>query len=623
MPLGDYLIGVVLFSVVFGSAALGARILLKRIAPDLRGAEAVVAFGILLIGALLFIHLAPATIGLLARGSVVLASLLWLAACLAVRPREVPHPPLALPESSYASPSFTWTKPASVIAIALIAIFYLAFVLDQATTASGSIDFGTFHLPNVIRWIQTGSIWQIDNFLPGASLGSYPNNGDVLLLAFVLPWHNDFLVHAATWLLYPLTGLSVYALARRMGALVSVAVIAASLVLAIPSVAIPALPNSMTDTLALFGFTGGVLFLTRHASTDRRTDLLLAGLALGVCLGTKWYSLTTVAIVAVVWLAARVVARQAVRSIGRDVAWLTGAIGISGGLWFVRNWVELGNPLFPVRVELFGVTIFDAPTDEIREAAGFTILDYVGDWDVWWRVDLWAGANQVDGILPQWIDALAGPAILVGLGAVMTATVLRAPRANAVVFSVLASTALLAMAYSVTPYTAGGPPGIPLLVGADSRYVVPALIAAAVTLAVGAGMRRAIEITLVLGCLPAVSHGLLSSGGGGLSPATLSVGDWFFGVAALAIVLGLAALVWRARPIKRSALVSGVALLALLLVVGGHVIQEQFNETRYKGPDSVINALGAATETPLRVGLAGLWDEQGLSPSSAFVWTSL
>ena len=31
-----------------------------------------------------------------------------------------------------------------------------------------------------------------------------------------------------------------------------------------------------------------------------------------------------------------------------------------------RNWVESGNPVFPVKLEVAGVTIFDAPYDRVR-----------------------------------------------------------------------------------------------------------------------------------------------------------------------------------------------------------------------------------------------------------------
>src|SRR5690606_33186974 len=37
---------------------------------------------------------------------------------------------------------------------------------------------------------------------------------------------------------------------------------------------------------------------------------------------------------------------------------------------------ESGNPVFPVRVAPFGVTIFDAPADRFRELQGYSLSDY-------------------------------------------------------------------------------------------------------------------------------------------------------------------------------------------------------------------------------------------------------
>ena len=56
------------------------------------------------------------------------------------------------------------------------------------------LDTLTFHLPNAARWMQSGSLWQVDEFLPFQSHGSYPNHGELLFTWAMLPFDDDVLV---------------------------------------------------------------------------------------------------------------------------------------------------------------------------------------------------------------------------------------------------------------------------------------------------------------------------------------------------------------------------------------------------------------------------------------------
>src|SRR5205085_1645642 len=81
----------------------------------------------------------------------------------------------------------------------------------------------------VARWIQHGTLWRIDQFIPGLAQGNYPQNGDVVSLAAVLPWHDAFAARLATGAAYAVTGVCVYALAREAGARAAGAALAGAL----------------------------------------------------------------------------------------------------------------------------------------------------------------------------------------------------------------------------------------------------------------------------------------------------------------------------------------------------------------------------------------------------------
>lgn len=608
MSAADYLAGALLLAAVLVPTLVGALLFLRRRYGHLAGAERAVAYGALATLGLLAVHLVPLALGLLGRGSVLLLAVLWLAACALVPAASEPDEPDARTEPPEDSPVARYL---AVAAVAAVAVLWLAFAVDQAARPPTSIDYSNFHMPDVAGWIQNGTLWNISSLIAYVAPGNYPSNGDVALLAFVLPWHNDFAAHVPMYILFALTGVAAYALALCLGAGRAAAAVAGALTCAIPAIVIAALTHAITDSMMLFGFVAGTLFLVRHHHDGRTSDLVLAGLALGLSFGTKWYAVSSVAILVGVWLVARLLARTGWRTVLRQTLAVSGLIALAGGIWLLRNWIESGNPVFPVRVAPLGMLLFDAPPDFVREQAGFTIFDYVGEWGVW-----------KDWILPAFRDSLAGPALLIGAGSLLAAgylAVKRSVRDRGVLLAVAAAVLLIAIAYVVTPYTAPGPEGFPVLTGANTRYVTPALV-------IGAGLaawvcgRRAWGPTAfgALGLL-AILHGFYKASRGQLSPANLSLADW---VAGLAIAVAIAGLLWMLaargsgrRDLLRSPVaLPTAALLAAIAVAGGYEIQKRYNDDRFLGADPVLDAVVTDGGEDTRVGLTAVWTDSGISP---------
>jgi dolichyl-phosphate-mannose-protein mannosyltransferase len=614
MSAADYLEGIAFFVPTLVAALAGAWLLLAKRFGHLAGAARVVAYGQLAVLGVLAVHLAPAALGVLARGTVVVAALLWLGAAWLVpdvdAERALGRPSRPIPSAGRVTTILT------ALGAILLAVYVVAVTRSRLVLPPAGVDVLAFHLPTVASWIKEGTIWQIPVFLPNVSPGHYPNNGDILLLATILPWRNDFLAHLAMYPVYGLTGVAVYALARELATPRAAAVMAALLVLAMPAVSVPALVVDLVDILMLFGLGTGVLFLIRHHRQGRTSDLVLGGLALGVSFGTKWYGVSCVAIAVAVWAVASLGAGRRLAAVARAGAALAALIALSGGIWLLRNLVESGNPAHPVKVQVLGMTLFDAPRDIVRERGGFTIADYIGDSQAW-----------SDFILPQLGDALglAGAVLLGALlagGGVALARRLRR-RVSAGDGLVLAGSVcgiLMVGVYTITPYTAGGARGQPFLVGADARYVVPALLIAAPIAAWAAGrVRWGAPAFAALGLL-AVLNGVQLTSEGARSSAYLSGRDWTTGVVGIALLAAAArAAPWagerlRSSPRMRLAAVATAGLAAVVLVGVGHAMQQRFNDDRYVGADPTLDWIARNAPTGHRIGLAGLWSEQGISP---------
>ncbi|MBI5105470.1 MAG: phospholipid carrier-dependent glycosyltransferase, partial [Solirubrobacterales bacterium] len=455
---GSFAVGYAVLAGVLGACTGVAHLVVRARFAGLRGAARAVALFVVFEAALLVVHLLPAALGGLSRGAVLLVAAAALAVAFAI-PRT---PAVAGPERPE-PPSPRWSWALAIGAWCLVLAYLAVYLQGHHANAVHHVDLLTFHLPDMARWMQDGTIWQNDQFVPLFANGNYPQHGDVSFLAVTLPFSQDSLVRLVPYPYLLATGVAVFAVARELRAPASTAALAAAALVATPVVLRPAVVASLPDAVLLMTFAAGTLFLLRHARNGRRGELVLAGVALGIALGTKWYGVSTVAIAVVVWLAARVLAGHRHRAIARDGLLVTALVAAAGGIWLVRNWAVTGNPLFPVKVP----GLFDAPPDVIRERFGFSVADYLGD-PAAWR----------EHLLPDWWTAfsLAGLALLPGVLA-----------ARGRGLALAAAVPAIVLAYVITPYTALGERGDPLLIAQNARYVVPALLLAAPLTAAAVG----------------------------------------------------------------------------------------------------------------------------------------
>ena len=559
---------------VFGVAALAGDVAVRRLAPELARAPRAVAWALAFTSVLLLVHGVPLALGVLSKASVLVATAAVAAMALAarrgVRIRGAEAPP------GGDGPLPAWLGAGALVLAGGAALAYLRVYAAEPTLSSDTLNF---QLPQVARWIQTGSMWQLDQFFPDYSNATYPHHGNLLLLSVVLPLGDVTLARLVPVPFAALTSLAVYAAARELHAGRGWALLAAAVPVAVPVYVLEALAGANTDTPMTFFFAAGALFLLRNHRTGARADLVLAGLAFGLALGTKWYALTTIPPLLAVWAFARWRARERWLA---DAARLVGLIALAGGIWLVRNVAETGNPLFPQPLGPL-----PAPVDVIREQAGWTLAHYLTDWDVWRTY-----------LEPQFTRYFAAPGYLLVVAPLVAgawAWRRRNGRAGAVAAAALACLAF----YLVAPYGAFGPEGMPVIAFASMRYAVPGLLLAAIALAwLGARAPRAAGLVLAGVVLLAVLQGLR---------AEYDVGRGLVLTSAIAV----AAAAWAARRVPARAAVIAGAVLTVVVAAG---VRERAEDRWYGGGDPVLAWLEANAPRDTRVALAGVWPVSGISP---------
>jgi hypothetical protein len=601
MPLTDYLAGLAWFLASASTVTVATVLVTRRWLGATSGEARLLAVFLVATTALVGIHLVPLMLGILTRATPAVAGALlclvvWRLPAPAAPPGAAPPPP-AVPAGRGA-----WFIAVAAVAAAAVAV--VAYTAAVALLPFTQVDLVGFHLPGVARWIQSGSLWQIDQFLAYQAQGNYPNTGDVVHLAVMLPWHYEFAVHYVALPFVAATGVAVYAVGRELGAPAPAAATFAAAAVTVPSVAVSNLEFQLTDAVMYATFVTGVLFLLRHVRAGATLDLVLAGVGLGLAFGVKWYAVSSVAVVLAVWLGGLLLARRPWRRVLADAARLVALVLLLGGVWMLRNWVESGNPVFPQPVRALGVTIFGGPFDVYRALAGFRLLDYIGDPDIWRRY-AWPAFNETLGA--AWIIAAVGALTAAALAG------LRGRQRDGRVLGVAVAAALLAVVYTATPYSALGGKDAPIGIAANTRYVVPALLLALAVSAWTAGrLGRAGPVVQILG-LVAVGDGLRRS----FAPVAAKHVLAAVGLLAAAALLVVAWRRWARRDgagaRRHPAFAAGTAAVVLLLAAaGGYAAERRFTDHRYPALEAPL--AWTPDHHPRRVGLTGLWDINGLSP---------
>jgi hypothetical protein len=356
----------------------------------------------------------------------------------------------------------------------------------------------------------------------------------------------------------------------------------------------------MPDIAMVAMLTAGVLFLVRSLRTHRLSDITLGALAAGLAFGMKWNGVAD-AVVLGAWALFMLARDRQPRRLLRPLLALPAIILGAGGFWLLRNALEAGNPVIPVRVSFLGL---NAPRDEIRECVGFPVAHYLTSSHAWSTF-----------ILPGYRRFLGAPAALIVAGLLLALLVnRRAPMR----IGLLTLVGVLVVVYMITPYSALGLRDQPVGVGVQARYLLPALaIAAAVAGAAFGTLRR--RGTWIAGtcALIVVALGLRS----GLElqrGENVDVGAGL--VAAVGVALlgaaGCAALVRARLPLtrRRSAAIVALGVLALAGAAVGYSRQQTFFENRYQGGEPAIRWINTHATAGHRIALAGLWDTAGLTP---------
>ena len=469
------------------------------------------------------------------------------------------------------------STPASVgvaLAIGLLAVRWTAELIQTVERGFSHADELHYHLTHAALFAQSGRTWPIRFTSVGDGAAYHPAHAELLHGVGLSVFGSDFLSVFVNLVFAAMALAAGWVIGRRAGSAPAGALLVAA-VLSLPLVTSES-GSALNDTMAIaLLLTAVALLLTGPAGVGApRRYVVVAGLAAGLAVGTK---LTVV--VAVGALVLVVLARPAADRLRTLVAFV-GAALVAGGYWYLRNLAATGNP---VPALSFGP--LPGPELELQRAVEFPVIDYLADVAVW-REYFVPGLDRFFG--PLW--PLVPGAVVLAAVAALVPRVWRWDRR----WSLVAVCGLASLAgYAITPTSAAGRPGEPVLFSFNLRYALPGALLCLLAGLAHPWLRRHPERAVAL-----AGAVFLASNLHGLDPRRGAMG---VAVVAAAVCIGL---VLGRTP--RRVLLPAAALGVIVGIAVGIAVNDRYLEQRWTADLARWGAYEAGDRASgLRVGVTG------------------
>jgi len=373
MTFAEYLLAVVVICAAIGALGFGAACARARWLPTWRGAPARLAEISAVVVVLIVVSQWLGSVGLFRRWVLAVAFVtIGLAmAYVATRAKtraassrpDDPSAPADAPLHSAVIATRWATIGAALIALAAV-VQWTSHVV--AAYASGIYDGDStwYHLPFATHFGQSGSTFDLLFTSPHSLIPYFPANAETMSGVTLALSGRDLFVPGLSLAWLALALLAGWCIGSRYGGS-AVGLAAVAMVMNVPLMAATQAGTARNDIVGVTLLLAAVALIA-HARCDP-VAFGLAGAVTGVALGVK-LSLVPIACILAVCV---VVAAPRARRLTITVPWL-GAFVVCGAFWYVRNLVQVGNPLPWLGVHLGPLSL---PQLHGEETSDSTVLD--------------------------------------------------------------------------------------------------------------------------------------------------------------------------------------------------------------------------------------------------------
>ncbi|MGI8608581.1 MAG: hypothetical protein ACR2MY_05035 [Candidatus Dormibacteria bacterium] len=236
---------------------------------------------------------------------------------------------------------------AAVTAGAAMCVLLLAVGITSVLEPRPQFDALSGHLPVAVQWLQSASTRILPYVSPVSYTARFPANSELLTAWLMLPLHRDVLAQLGSIAGVSMAIAGTTLLARGLGARRGSAALSGLIVVTMPRYLGQLVGTGMQDMLALGALAAATAFIARYCRHGLRRDALVAGLAAGLAIGTRYAAALMLVGPAILMLdgAAHHGGRRR-SGIAAVAIFAVGGVA-TGGYWYARNALLTGDPLYP------------------------------------------------------------------------------------------------------------------------------------------------------------------------------------------------------------------------------------------------------------------------------------
>jgi 4-amino-4-deoxy-L-arabinose transferase-like glycosyltransferase len=275
-----------------------------------------------------------------------------------------------------------WKHEGTIGVFGFLVLYSGAEFFNSLVQFPWEYDTISYHMPIVIEWLQTGSLWTIFYAVWGGPLGYYPTNHELFVLWQLLPFGADYLANVVNFgVMFGLI-LVVYKILREMKVSKFLSWLAGALVMIMP-VFLRQVGTGQVDLFMTFGIMLVLYYLFRSFKRNDGTLMHPLLISFALMLGTKYLSIVYIIPLAVLYF---LLYKNWRHESKRWIYWSVFWVGIVGSLWYWRNLILASNPIFPAQLDLLGVTLFEGYHGLMERIQGLSLwvkIQQPGGWSEW------------------------------------------------------------------------------------------------------------------------------------------------------------------------------------------------------------------------------------------------
>jgi len=215
-------------------------------------------------------------------------------------------------------------------------------------------DSTSYHLPVLVDYIQSERFYLPDQLMWA---NAYPKNVEFLNLWMLIFFRNGILLKFVQYSITVMGAAAVYSILAEERIQWDYARLGALLYLATPIV-LAQMSTAYVDTALSSIMIWSIYFLSRYAKWRRKSDMIYFALLSGFFLGIKYSGIGYYAIFIGVFLLVQLFNSENLYTIFKKTLYVGLAGFVLGGFWYILNFINFQNPIWPFELKLLGTTIF-------------------------------------------------------------------------------------------------------------------------------------------------------------------------------------------------------------------------------------------------------------------------